>query len=107
MPGRPFIGSEVEQGGRALERNGRSRWCAIMAMKVAVLEGDRAGSDEGVCAPAVTGGGSAHTSQRRGRGEQAGRRPRPRRMGRKPELGPIKEIKLFLILFEIQIFGKL
>jgi hypothetical protein len=30
-----------------LERNGRRRWCAIMAMKVAVSEGDRAGSDQG------------------------------------------------------------
>jgi hypothetical protein len=42
-------------------------------------------------------------------GEWAGRRPRPkpRRLGQKPELVPIQEIKHFRILFEIQIFGKL
>jgi hypothetical protein len=47
MPGHPFIGSEGERGGRVSERNERRRWCAIMAMKVAVLEGDQPGSDEG------------------------------------------------------------
>jgi hypothetical protein len=40
MPGRPFIGSEGERGGWASERNGRRWWCAIMAMKVVVSEGD-------------------------------------------------------------------
>jgi hypothetical protein len=39
--------------------------------------------------------------------ERAGRRPRPRRLGRKPKLGTIQEIKPFQILFEIWIFGKL
>jgi hypothetical protein len=34
-------------------------------------------------------------------GERADRRPRPRWLGRKPELGPIQEIKPFQILFEI------
>jgi hypothetical protein len=42
-----------------------------------------------------------------GEGERVGRRPRPMRLGRKPELGPIEEIKPFRILFEIQIFGKI
>jgi hypothetical protein len=45
--------------------------------------------------------------KRSGGGERAGRRPSPRRLGRKPELGSIQEIKPFRILFEIQIFGKL
>jgi hypothetical protein len=41
MLGRPFIGSEGEQGGRAPERNGQWQWCAIMVMKAAVSEGDQ------------------------------------------------------------------
>jgi hypothetical protein len=47
IPGHPFIGSEGERGGRTVERNGRRQWCAIMAMKAAVSEGDRVGSDDG------------------------------------------------------------
>jgi hypothetical protein len=43
MPGHPFIWSEGERGGQALERNGWWRWCAIMVMKAAVSEGDRPG----------------------------------------------------------------
>jgi hypothetical protein len=83
--GRPFIGSERERGGRASERNGRRRWCAILVMKVAILEGDQTGSDEGGSALAVMGvegggaprGGSAHVSRwwrRRGRAAGGGRR---------------------------------
>jgi hypothetical protein len=83
--GRPFIGSKRERGGRASERNGRRRWCAILAMKVAILEEDQAGSDEGGSALAVMGaegggaprGGSAHVSRwwrRRGRAAGGGRR---------------------------------
>jgi hypothetical protein len=39
--------------------------------------------------------------------EMANRTPRLRWLGRKPELGPIQEIKPFQILFEIYIFGQL
>jgi hypothetical protein len=56
MPGCSFIGSNGEWGDQASERNGRRRWCTIMAMKAAVSEGDRARSDEGGrSALAVTG----------------------------------------------------
>jgi hypothetical protein len=82
MPGRLFIGSKGERDGRASERNGWQRWCAIMAMKAAVLEGDRAVSDEGEgSALAVMGvegrgaprGSSARVSWRRWRrGRAAG-----------------------------------
>jgi hypothetical protein len=41
MPGCPLIGSEGERGGWASERNGWRRWCAIMVMKAAILEGDQ------------------------------------------------------------------
>jgi hypothetical protein len=95
-----------------------------MAMKEAFSEGDRLGSDEGggCFGRYWSGRGGAHASVRErdglGRagweakvqgqwGEQAGRRLRPRRLGRKPELGPIQEIKPFQILFEIQFFANL
>jgi hypothetical protein len=52
-------------------------------------------------------GQEAKAQEEWGEGEWAGRRPRPRQLGRKPELGQIQEIKPFQILFEIQIFGKL
>jgi hypothetical protein len=68
MPGLPFIGSEGDRGGRASERNGRRRWCAIMAMKAVVSEGDQPRSDEGVC--------SDHYKSGRGRG--TGKRQRAR-----------------------------
>jgi hypothetical protein len=45
--GSPFIGSEGEWGGWASQRIGRRHWCAIMALKVAVLEWNRRGSDGG------------------------------------------------------------
>jgi hypothetical protein len=42
IPGRPFIGSEGERGGRASEGNGQRQWCAIMVVEVDILGGDRA-----------------------------------------------------------------
>jgi hypothetical protein len=72
----PFIGSEGEQGGQALEWNER-RWCAIMAMKAAVSEGDHSGTDEG-------GGGecSDRYESGRGRGDSACASRRQQRRGR-------------------------
>jgi hypothetical protein len=42
-----------------------------------------------------------------GGGERADRKPRLRRLGQKPELGPIQEIKYFQILFKIRIFSNI
>jgi hypothetical protein len=75
MPGHPFMGSEGEQGGRALEGNNRRWCCPIMVVEAAVSGGDRLGWWWGVMrvggAPAVMGaegaqGGSvrAHTRRR-------------------------------------------
>jgi hypothetical protein len=47
---------------------------------------------------------------KRSGGKQASRRPRPRRLGQKPELGPIQEIKLFEFYLKFRIlanFGNL
>jgi hypothetical protein len=86
MPGRLFIGSKGERDGRASERNGWQRWCAIMAMKAAVSEGDRAVSDEGegsaLAIMGVEGRGAPRRSSarvswrrwRRGRAAGGGRR---------------------------------
>jgi hypothetical protein len=40
MPGRPFIGSEWEQGAQASEGNGRWRWCTVMVVEATVSGGD-------------------------------------------------------------------
>jgi hypothetical protein len=143
MPGCPLIGSEGERGGWASERNGWRRWCAIMVMKAAILEGDqprwwwgvmrrgcssRYGSGSGThareAAVATVGPGrktigqgprvsrappraSREVKAQWGEEERVSRRPMPRRLGQKPELGPIREIKPFRILFGTQIFSKL
>jgi hypothetical protein len=39
--GAPFYRVGGGAGSRASERNGRRRWCTIMVMNAAVLEGDR------------------------------------------------------------------
>jgi hypothetical protein len=54
MLGHPFIGSEGE----------RRRWCTIMAMKAAVSEGDRLGSDEGGCSGRYRSGRGRGTGRR-------------------------------------------
>jgi hypothetical protein len=58
-----------------------------------------------------TGGpGRKEVAQERRRGEQAGRRPRPRRVGRKPKMGPRSKRNSFRISIDFRIwqnFGNL
>jgi hypothetical protein len=86
MPGHPFIGLEGEQGGRAMEGNGRRQWCAIMVVEAAVLGGDRLGRWGVMRGGGVlqsfwerkgASGGSARACTRGGDGRSAwgGRRP--------------------------------
>jgi hypothetical protein len=67
--GCPFIGLEEGRGGRAMEGNGRRRWCAMMVVETVVSGGDRPGWWWGVmrgcCSRFRSGrrgaGGGAHT----------------------------------------------